>query len=574
MLGSLVLSALCTAFSVAASSIYSLAVHETLDAIPDGFFEVGPASGDSLIILQLALKPRDIDGLEKVFYEISTPGNVKYGQHLSKEEVAAFVKPTNLSTTMVNDWLASNHLASTSVSLSGSTFQVSLPVSKANEMLGTNFHVFRENTTGKQAIRALSYSIPANLKGHLDHVHPTVNFPVVGPISLRATATTPSNPTVPASCHETITPTCIQDIYNVPTSPATQSTNKFFVSGLSGQYANKKDLKAYLTANRPDLSPNTSFSFISVANGTKSQNLSASGIEATLDVQFSVGMASNVPITFVSVGPADIETDQEFWVAMQDEINYLLTMESPPTTLTSSYGQNENTISHSMATTMCNLYMQLGARGVSVMFASGDGGVSGLQLRACKGKPFMPTFPSTCPYVTSVGATQLDKSGNHEKGGNLGYGYSSTGGFSRHFAAPAYQLTQVSSFLQSLGPTYAGLYNASGRGFPDVSALGVNLTMVWKGETMLINGTSAATPVFSAIVALVNDRLLAAGKSSLGFLNPLLYSAHGTAALTDIISGHNPGCGTEGFTAGVGWDPMTGLGTPIFSKFLEIAGVE
>lgn len=174
MLGSLVLSALCTAFSVAASSVYSLAVHETLDAIPDGFFEVGPASGDSLIILQLALKPRDIDGLEKVFYEISTPGNVKYGQHLSKEEVAAFVKPTNLSTTMVNDWLASNHLASISVSLSGSTFQVSLPVSKANEMLGTNFHVFRENTTGKQAIRALSYSIPASLKGHLDHVHPTV----------------------------------------------------------------------------------------------------------------------------------------------------------------------------------------------------------------------------------------------------------------------------------------------------------------------------------------------------------------------------------------------------------------
>lgn len=47
--------------------------------------------------------------------------------------------------------------------------------------------------------------------------------------------------------------------------------------------------------------------------------------------------------------------------------------------------------------TMCNLYMQLGARGVSVMFASGDGGVSGLQLRACKGKPFMPTFPSTWP---------------------------------------------------------------------------------------------------------------------------------------------------------------------------------
>lgn len=167
------MTALCAAISVVASSAYSLAVHETLDTIPDGFFEVGPASGDALINLRLTRKPRDIDGLEKVFYEVSTPGNVKYGQHLSKEEVAAFVQPTNLSTTLINNWLISNHLVSTSVSLSGSTLQVSLSVSEANIMFGTSFHVFRD-ATGKRTIRTLSYSIPADLKGHLDHVHPTV----------------------------------------------------------------------------------------------------------------------------------------------------------------------------------------------------------------------------------------------------------------------------------------------------------------------------------------------------------------------------------------------------------------
>jgi len=172
-----------------------------------------------------------------------------------------------------------------------------------------------------------------------------------------------------------------------------------------------------------------------------------------------------------------------------------------------------------------------------------------------------------------VGATQLKRTTNEERGGNLGYGYSSSGGFSRHFPIPAYQKSQVTSYIEGLGSTYEGLYNASGRGFPDVSALGVNLTMVWKGETILINGTSAATPVFSAVIALVNDRLLAAGRPGLGFLNPLLYSEQGTAALTDVISGHNPGCGTKGFTAGVGWDPMTGLGTPVFSKLLEAAGL-
>lgn len=139
--------------------------------------------------------------------------------------------------------------------------------------------------------------------------------------------------------------------------------------------------------------------------------------------------------------------------------------------------------------------------------------------------------------MTSVGATQLDKFRDKEKGADFGFGYSPSGGFSRHFATPSYQLTQISSFVQSLRSTYAGLYNTTGRGFPDVSALGVNLTIVWQGEATLINGTSAATPTFSAIVALVNGRLLAAGKSGLGFLNPLLYSAQGTAAFTDITSG-------------------------------------
>jgi hypothetical protein len=53
---------------------------------------------------------------------------------------------------------------------------------------------------------------------------------------------------------------------------------------------------------------------------------------------------------------------------------------------------------------------------------------------------------------------------------------------------------------------------------------------------------------------------VAAGKKSLGFLNPLIYSAQGQAAFTDITTGSNPGCGTKGFPASDGWDPATGMG--------------
>lgn len=53
---------------------------------------------------------------------------------------------------------------------------------------------------------------------------------------------------------------------------------------------------------------------------------------------------------------------------------------------------------HPVLRSICNLYEQLGARGSTVLFSSGDGGVSGNQQNeACDGKPFRPVFPGTCP---------------------------------------------------------------------------------------------------------------------------------------------------------------------------------
>lgn len=131
----------------------------------------------------------------------------------------------------------------------------------------------------------------------------------------------------------------------------------------------------------------------------------------------------------------------------------------------------------------------------------------------------------------------------------------SGGGFSNYFARQSYQSEAVSTFLDTLGTTYKGLYNVSGRAYPDVSAQGVNFTIIWYGAPTLISGTSASTPTFAAIIALLNDKLLAAGKSALGFLNPFLYST-GASAFTDIVSGNAEGCDTAGFSAVKGWDPV------------------
>ncbi|KAH9174179.1 hypothetical protein EDB89DRAFT_1849193, partial [Lactarius sanguifluus] len=72
----------------------------------------------------------------------------------------------------------------------------------------------------------------------------------------------------------------------------------------------------------------------------------------------------------------------------------------------------------------------------------------------------------------------------------------------------------------------------------------------------------------SGIISLLNDYRLSQGKRPLGFLNPWLYDG-GLNGLNDIISGSNLGCNTNGFSAIVGWDPVTGLGTPDFLRLMH-----
>lgn len=84
-------------------------------------------------------------------------------------------------------------------------------------------------------------------------------------------------------------------------------------------------------------------------------------------------------------------------------------------------------------------------------------------------------------------------------------------------------------------------------------------------ETILTSPASA--PAISAILALVNDALIAAGKPTLGFLNPWLYGG-GYKAFNDVTTGSNYGCDTTGFAAVPGWDAATGWGTPVGLYFV------
>jgi tripeptidyl-peptidase I len=99
-----------------------------------------------------------------------------------------------------------------------------------------------------------------------------------------------------------------------------------------------------------------------------------------------------------------------------------------------------------------------------------------------------------------------------------------------------------------------------------VAAIGDNIALYNGGNFSRSGGTSASAPVFAAIINRINEERLNANKSSLGFLNPAMYK--NPSMFRDIVNGTNPGCGTKGFTAVPGWDPVTGLGTPNYPKML------
>ena len=81
-------------------------------------------------------------------------------------------------------------------------------------------------------------------------------------------------------------------------------------------------------------------------------------------------------------------------------------------------------------------------------------------------------------------------------------------------------------------------------GFPNVATFGDNIATVNKGVSSFSGGTSTSSPIFASVVNLINEQQLnAAGKSSIEFINPALYS--NPSLLNDITSRSNPGCGTK-----------------------------
>ncbi|SLM38599.1 tripeptidyl peptidase protein [Lasallia pustulata] len=331
-----------------------------------------------------------------------------------------------------------------------------------------------------------------------------------------------SNITVAQACNATaVTPLCLRTLYGTyDYTPKVPGINKVGLTDYLGESNNRSDIYLFLQMFRPEAASEAyTFTFDIIANGS----------------------AQQTPDNATQLGAPDL-----------------------PQTISTSYGDDEQTVPYAYATLACQLFAQLGARGITLLFASGDSGLgpTGVCL-SNDGKNttmFLPSFHASCPYVTTVGATKnfapevaaFDPANN----------FASGGGFSNYFPRPAYQDPYVPDYIASLGSRFQGLYNASGRGYPDIAAQGFRFLTVWDGGVVVLDGTSGSTPTAAGVVSLVNDALLAAGRALLGWLNPWLYGM-GKKGFTDVVEGSAIGCGGEGFPAEAGWDAVTGWGTPV-----------
>ncbi|KAF4579630.1 hypothetical protein EYR40_000191 [Pleurotus pulmonarius] len=253
----------------------------------------------------------------------------------------------------------------------------------------------------------------------------------------------------------------------------------------------------------------------------------------------------------------------------------------PTNVISTSYGYNEADLNPTYTARQCAEYAKLGLMGITMLFSSGDSGVGGnngvcmseFGFPDAYGSVFNPGFPASCPFVTVVGATQINKNAPvTAPEAAIDQVIFSGGGFSNHFAMPDYQKDHVNNYLTNFPPSHPDdIWNSTGvaRAFPDIAANGANFVAAVNGQFILVYGTSASTPVIGALITLINDARLAAGKKTVGFINPTIYSPDFSDAFNDIVSGNNSGCGSSGFNATSGWDPVTGLGTPRFGKLLE-----
>ena len=275
----------------------------------------------------------------------------------------------------------------------------------------------------------------------------------------------------------------------------------------------------------------TSVSVDGATNTPGDPNGADGEVQLDIEVAGSVAPGANIAVYF---GPNQSSGfNDAIAAAVNDTAN-------APGIMSISWGGPEDSYAAQDLDAMNQTLAKAVALGITVCVASGDNGAGDGDTDGAN----HVDFPASSPNVLGCGGTSLPPGGPEVAWNDGAQGGASGGGYSTEFPVPSWQT----------GNTTAQ------RGVPDVAGDAdpeTGYTVSVDGTSAVIGGTSAVAPLWAGLIALVNQ---SAGKRS-GFVNPTLYANPG--AFTDITSGDN-----NGYTAAPGWDPVTGLGSPVGSAVL------
>jgi kumamolisin len=349
-------------------------------------------------------------------------------------------------------------------------------------------------------------------------------------------------PRTSAAAGISYTPPQVAQLYQFPSSVdgAGQTVG---ILELGGGYR-AEDLRSYFSSLGVKPPKVTS---VSVDKGkNKPTNPNGADGEVFLDIEVVGAVAPGAHIV-VYFAP---NTSQGFQDALTTAIHDTT---HKPSVISISWGGPESTWTAQSMVALDSAAQDAAALGVTICVASGDNGSSdGVNDGANH-----VDFPASSPHVLACGGTSLQSANGvitSETVWNDGaQGGAGGGGFSNQFPLPSWQASA------GVNPPAGG-----GRGVPDVAGdadpeTGYNVQV--DGQQMVIGGTSAVAPLWSGLIALLNQSL----GQPVGFFQPTLYGLPASSeAFRDITSGSN-----GAFSAGRGWDPTTGLGSPNGQNLLQ-----
>jgi tripeptidyl-peptidase I len=540
-------------------------------------FDLKLMPSDSPIRIILKLRVRDRVKLESTFWAVSNPRSSRYGQYLTHSELTDLVSPPPAARQAVEKWVTScgglGNENILSLTKDGTWLEVqNVTASIASKLLHCTIVAGGICANGK-------YWLPLELASYVHYIPGMKNTKR----SKRSSKSESSTTTMTT----TMTPSTLRSLYLVPanttaSSSVTQSTAQFSVHAENAY--SPADLKQfhqlYGIGGEPivvDVGPN---------------NPSHPGTEGSLDIQYLTGVAGGGGVV-TTWWNSENNSFEDWCISVLNHPN-------PPLVHSISYDDWEERDNVAMMVAGDEEFMKAGVRGLSLLFASGDFG-TGCNSTSLPAK-FAPMWPPSSPFVTAIGGTTFNTETSTSMATGTGTGtatYSETawdhsgGGFASDsiHPRPSYQNDAIQAYLSQAKRSGtlpdSTLFNSSNRGFPDVSSMATQYAVIVNGVANKLDGTSASTPTWAALVTLLNDARIEKGKPPMGFLNPFLYQAaaatmslgttgatQGTsesllskAAFTDITTGANDvmSCFTgNGYQADIGWDPATGLGSPLF----------